>query len=716
MPPMKRTAVIGSSGYIGSYLVERMRAEHGVIGIDTKPFVTTDIVARGRDADLAGFDVVVFLGGLTGRASCSKETWGNIYRENVEEVMEVGRKLGEGQLLLYASTAGLLEGAVEGAVGEGWAVREELLDTYTLSMHEREKRVKELGCRTVGMRFGTVIGVSKGQRRDLVHIAMLRSAFMNGEIEVQYPGCHRAILWMKDLYSMVMALVDGWSGTVTERHMVYNMCSFNTTIGAIAECITAKTGIAHRVTEGREGGDEKGFMMDASAILMNHRWLRVCPGNEAVVDDLKEHIGEICIDTDGYTRACRVCGLTRELVEVLDLGYQPLANNFVSAPCAQNEYPLCLMRCRECNHTQLSYTVRPEVMFRNYQYNSGTSWTLRDYFRQLAEECTEDCGGPMREDGAKRKVLELACNDGSQLDEFKKLGWETYGVDPAVNLARLGAERGHHIECGFWGKDMFVGLPSGKDLDIIVAQNVCAHVPDPVAFLGACEEAMGKRTILYIQTSQCNMFKNGEFDTIYHEHLSFFTISSMMEAADKVGLGIVDISKKDIHGTSYLFKMMRGVPHSERALCEYDKEREAGLYEDAFYEGYREKIEGIKQWVEGKMAWCKENGVRVVAYGAAAKGMTMLNYFRIKGISYIVDDATMKHYKYTPGTNIQVRPVEALAEEEDPICVLVLAWNFLGEIMKKVWKMRPPVHHKTYIMQVFPQQDMFRLGLNPDAP
>lgn len=706
--PTKRVAVIGSSGYIGSYLVERMRAEQqDVVGIDLRPCVTTDVVARGRDADLAGFDVVVFLGGLTGRASCAKETWGNIYSENVEEVMEVGRKLGEGQLLLYASTAGLLEGAVEGAVGEGWEVKEALLDSYTLSMHEREKRVKELGCHTVGMRFGTVIGVSKGQRRDLVHIAMLRSAYMNGEIEVQYPGCHRAILWMKDLYAMVTALVHG-SAPGRQMHRVYNMCSFNTTVGAIAECISAKTGIAYRVTDGREGGGEKGFMMDSSAFLMDHRWLRVCPGNEVVVEDLKEHIGEICIDTDGYTQACRVCGLDWGLVEVLDLGYQPLANNFVSAPCAQNEYPLCLMRCRACNHTQLSYTVRPEVMFRNYQYNSGTSWTLRDYFRQLAEECTEDCCGKAG------KVLELACNDGSQLDEFKKLGWETYGVDPAVNLARLGAERGHHIECGFWGKDVFVGMPTGEDLDIIVAQNVCAHVPDPVAFLGACAEAMGKKTILYIQTSQCNMFKNGEFDTIYHEHLSFFTISSMMEAAERVGLGIVDISKKDIHGTSYLFKMMRGVPHSQQALGEFDKEREAGLYEDAFYEGYREKIEGIKHWVEEKMAWCKDNGVRVVAYGAAAKGMTMLNYFRIKDISYIVDDATMKHNKYTPGTNIRVLPVEDLAEEDEPICVLVLAWNFLGEIMKKVWTLRPPLQKKTYIMQVFPQQDLFKLCINPD--
>jgi hypothetical protein len=207
------------------------------------------------------------------------------------------------------------------------------------------------------------------------------------------------------------------------------------------------------------------------------------------------------------------------------------------------------------------------------------------------------------------------------------------------------------------------------------------------------------------------MYLNGEFDTIYHEHLSFFTISSMMKAAELSNLVIINITKEQIHGTSYLFQMKKKnktcSEHSSQAIEEYNKEKDIGLYSDYFYDIYRDIIKNIKEWIQDKMTECKNFNKKVIAYGAAAKGMTMLNYFNIKNIKYIVDDATMKHNLYTPGTNIKIYPVSKLSEDNDDLCILVLAWNFIDEIVKKIKQQRG--FKNTYIIKVFPTQEFFMI-------
>lgn len=697
-----KIAIIGSSGYIGSFLYKHLSSTYDVKGYDIKPSTTCDFVMHGRNVDVSSYDMIIYLAGLSGRVSCNNNTWGNIYYENIEDIISLAQKLSSNQLLIYASTAGLLEGSYLKASDETYDIQKHALDSYTLSMHERECAIKNIeNINTIGLRFGTVIGISPVQRKDLVHIAMMRSAFLQGQINVQYPECCRAILWNQDLKNAILTVIESHNIQSIQGHKIYNLASLNTTIGNIAKEISEYTDIKYTVTE--PGGYAIGFQLDSSAFQKDFEGFEFKGQNEDIIKELKENIGHICIEDESIESECRVCK-KQELTTIIDLGYQPLANNFVQAPTTQNTYPLCLVRCKHCNHTQLNYTVKPQVLFRNYQYNSGTSKTLCEYFACLARKCILEVG--------KRKgvVLELACNDGSQLDEFQKLGWETYGVDPAINLVKAAQERGHKIVCGFWGKDN-INIPSP---DLIVAQNVLAHVPDPIIFLKACVDVMTDETLLYIQTSQCNMYVNGEFDTIYHEHLSFFTISSMMKAAESVGLVITNVEKTPIHGTSYLFTMKKASSkfphHSLQTIGEFEKEKALGLYEDEFYHLYREKIEDRKESVHYHIKACKHNNIKIIAYGAAAKGMTMLNYFDISEISYIIDDAKMKHNKYTPGTNIPVLPVDTIKDEKGSICVLVLAWNFIDEIVNRLKSVTTGTDiEKLYIMKVFPSQDFFSL-------
>jgi SAM-dependent methyltransferase len=510
-------------------------------------------------------------------------------------------------------------------------------------------------------------------------------------ITVQNPVCSRAILWIEDLYRAFETIIQNRPSI---GHHIYHVASFNDTVEGVAKAVSAHTdiGITIDSTDETNGG----FSLDTARFEKDFSF-EFKGTNDIIIEQLIENISSLCCDNQSLTLNCRVCK-SDNTVTILDMGTQPLANNYVHCPSVQAEYPLCLIRCPECFHTQLNYVVKPEVMFRNYQYNSGTSSTLCKYFEYLADKIIVDTKIE------KGIVIELACNDGSQLDYFKAKGWQTYGVDPAENIIKIGREKGHQIYSGFWGKDEFSEIPTA---DVILAQNVLAHVPDPIAFLAHCSKTMGTHTFLYIQTSQCNMYVNGEFDTIYHEHLSFFTIASMMKAASSCGLSIMDVSKQPIHGTSYLFKMRIGNDHSPSVYEMMNQEKSIGLYSDIFYESYRNRVEEIKQWVGTTLKGFVDKNITVIGYGAAAKGMTMLNYFDITNVEYIIDDATMKHNKYTPGKNILILPPSILSLEERPLAVFVFAWNFIEEITNKIKSYRNG--KPTFIIQSFPFQTVVEL-------
>ena len=373
---------------------------------------------------------------------------------------------------------------------------------------------------------------------------------------------------------------------------------------------------------------------------------------------------------------CLCCGSER-LKLVLDLNEQPLANSFKkTAEETEPTFPLRLNICEECTHLQLSHAVNPDLLFKNYLYVSGTSQTLRDYFDWFAKRTLEYFLEP------PETVLDIACNDGSQLNSFKALGLKTYGIDPAENLHKL-SNANHEVVCDYF-KEKYVYHYKMKKLDIITAQNVFAHNDYPLDFLLQCKEIMHDDSRLFIQTSQADMIKNNEFDTIYHEHLSFFNSSSMTALAARAGLHIIDIQKTPIHGNSYLFVMSK-VPGARKSVeLQLAQEREQGLQDMNTYLAYADRAVTIVEDLDNMIAHYRGLGYVIAGYGAAAKGNTLINFGNIY-LDYIIDDNPMKQGLFAPGSNIPVVPIDMLDQCDDlKIAFVPLAWNFFKEIQGKI--------------------------------
>ena len=371
---------------------------------------------------------------------------------------------------------------------------------------------------------------------------------------------------------------------------------------------------------------------------------------------------------------CVCCGKSN-LSLVLDLNNQPLANSYHKDDEILEEYPLGLNLCDDCYHLQLTHIVNPDLLFKNYLYCSGTSQTLRDNFEWFSNFVLEEAP-------VSKSVLDIACNDGTQLDCFKEKGVGTYGIDPAENLYEL-SSKNHNVKCEYFDSSLY-----NRTFDVIIAQNVFAHNSDPKKFLDDCCELMEDDSRLYIQTSQAHMVQNNQFDTVYHEHISFFNINSFNELVKRTNLNLIDVIKTPIHGVSYLFVLSKKKMNEHRIQNLIDVERETGLYSKKTYDDYKQNILNIVESFK-KVVEHVQGEYPVIGYGAAAKGNTFLNFTDVK-LDYVIDDNELKQGLYTPGTNIEIKSVELLKEygEDDRILFVPLAWNFYDEIRKRIKNVR----------------------------
>jgi 2-polyprenyl-3-methyl-5-hydroxy-6-metoxy-1,4-benzoquinol methylase len=375
-------------------------------------------------------------------------------------------------------------------------------------------------------------------------------------------------------------------------------------------------------------------------------------------------------------KECICCGNTN-LNEILDLGEQPLANSYHNNDEILPIFPLKLNLCNKCFHLQLSHIVNPDLLFKNYLYVSGTSDTLRKYFEWFVKFINEYTN---LDNGL---VLDIACNDGTQLDYFKNYGWETYGIDPSENLYEI-SSKNHNIICDYFHYKHF-----DKKFDIITAQNVFAHNENAQEFLNNCYELMHDDSLLFIQTSQSEMINNNEFDTIYHEHLSFFNINSFNELTKRTKLHLINIIKTPVHGVSYVFVLSKKLINQNLVENLILVEKEKGLLNYETYENYKKNVLEIVNTFTNSINEYRENGYKIIGYGAAAKGMTFLNFANVK-MDYIIDDNPLKQGLFTPGNNTEIKSIDFIRdyEENDKIVFVPLAWNFFNEIKKRVKKVR----------------------------
>lgn len=387
---------------------------------------------------------------------------------------------------------------------------------------------------------------------------------------------------------------------------------------------------------------------------------------------------------------CIACG-SSDLILTLSLNEQPLANSFKKTKEEkQEEYPLAINRCKHCYHVQLTHRVNPDLLFKDYLYVSGTAKSQLEYFDWFAQFAAEKYGTK------PRTVLDIGCNDGSQLNYFQDYGAETYGVDPAENLYATSSQR-HKIVCGY-----FTGKEFQEKFDVIVCQNAFAHNFNQLELLQNIKEAMHKDSLLFATTSQADMILNGEFDTIYHEHLSFYNIKSIDALCKRAGLNLIDVVKSPVHGTSYIFIISKfnKAPKTIENLISIEQKK--GLYTDKTYEDYTKKCLTVSGYVADMIRAYKKIGVKVVGLGAPAKGNTLLNFAK-EAPDLIIDENPLKQGLYTPGSSVPIKGMDALYEYKDEdICFIPLAWNFYEEMKRKIKNIRP--NNQDTFVKYFPEQ------------
>jgi SAM-dependent methyltransferase len=374
---------------------------------------------------------------------------------------------------------------------------------------------------------------------------------------------------------------------------------------------------------------------------------------------------------------CISCG-AGPLAPVLHLGTTPLANALLTKAqlaAPEGRFPLELVFCPGCALVQITERVPPERLFSEYAYFSSFSDTAVAAARALATRLTRE-----RKLGAGSLAVEIASNDGYLLQHYRDAGVPVLGIEPAQNIARVANERGIPTRAEFFGRDLAVRLPKA---DVLHANNVLAHVPDlngVVAGIAAVLKPSGTAVIEvpYLR----DLIEKCEFDTIYHEHLCYFSVSALEPLFRRHGLGLAEVERIPIHGGSLrLFAAPGARPGASTAKL-LKEERAAGMLDHAYYAGFARQVESLRKDLLALLGRLKGEGKRVAAYGASAKGSTLLNYFGIDAgtLEYVVDRSTEKQGRYTPGTHLHILSPERLKSDR-PDYLLLLSWNFLDEIL-----------------------------------
>jgi len=662
---MNKVGIVGENGYIGSYIYDALiNSGYNVVPLDY----------RYKEIDtavLSAFNVIIYTGGISTRSLCSELSQEELITNNIEDIIRLSSSLNKSQLLVYLSTAALYEGFGDSLPNESAQISKEKLDNYSQSMYERDIAISKLtNCNTVSLRIGMVSGISRRQRYDLAFMNMIYTSLHDGVLYIDQHNPFRSILGIHDMYRCIETLIQH-RARIHGQH-IYNISSFNTSINELANYISSELKSSIQVVPNNRMENILGFTMDTSSFCKEFDFT-FKETRASILSSFLQHKDMFY----RFTTRCRICK-KRSLDLILDLGNQPLVNNLLlSKEDISERFPLNIYGCRHCHHTQLGCTIPPLKMFNFYTYVSGVSSSAVAHFKMIAEYLISSAKG-------RTSVLELASNDGCQLDFFKSAGFQTFGVDPAQNICEIANKKGHTIICDYWGDTDFPILPAS--FDIILAQNVLAHVPDPVKFVNKCVKYMTSDTVLYLQTSQCKMYLHNEFDTVYHEHMSFFTLESFKYLADSCGLVITDMNKFPIHGTSYglSFKTRQeNQGHCQKFLDGLQEEYSAGMYLSTFYYKYRSNVIKFKYNMLNTLEEYRKD-YTIVGYGAAAKGITMLNYIDFKHIDYIVDDCDLKYGKFTPGLKIPIVSKDVLQADTRPLLIIILPWNIKEELIQKI--------------------------------
>lgn len=384
--------------------------------------------------------------------------------------------------------------------------------------------------------------------------------------------------------------------------------------------------------------------------------------------------------------ACRACKGTN-LYMFLPLGDHPPANAFVTPAQAaagpQPAFPLDVSACLDCGVVEVPDMLPPDF-FQDYHYVPSASATMHAHFANFARLTKERYAS---ERG--KLVVDIGCNDGLFLQACKEIGIDTLGIEPAANIAALARARGIEIVNEYFGAEMAHGVRARYGpAAVITTTNTFNHIDDLHAFMRGVDVLLADGGTFIVEVPQAlELVEQNEFDTVYHEHMSTFSVTSLAALYRFFDMKIVDVEVLPIHGGSMRVSAQRRPKGTAElpAIQEWlDKERDHGLFKSETYDALAGRVHLIRTELLDLLHSLKAQGKRLAGYGAPAKGNTLLNYYKIGPdlLDYLADRNSLKQGKLSPGMHIPVVPPEKILETQ-PDYLLILAWNFADEIMEQ---------------------------------
>lgn len=381
---------------------------------------------------------------------------------------------------------------------------------------------------------------------------------------------------------------------------------------------------------------------------------------------------------------CRLCNSTN-LTKWLDLGHHPHSDQFrKSKDVPETQYPLRMLVCNDCGLSQLSYIVEKEVMYTDdYLYEASITATADKHWKELADDVVERTGI------TKGFAVDIGGNDGTLSLKFKELGFDVLNIDPCKEVTDISRERGVNTITGFFehikvyrsSTEEVQIIPICQKADLITGTNVFAHIHDLNTFMADVKTILAPNGVFVFESPYFGEFyKNTEFDTIYHQHLSYLSVKPLVKFLDKFDMEVFDIVFSPLHGGAFRCYIARKGQHEVKPIVEETIKNENWTLEDLKL--FAKRTEQIRTDLMSLLWKLKGEGKSIVAVSSPAKGQTLMNYCGIKDnlIDFVTEKSKLKIGRFTPGSHIEIVGDDKLIEKQ-PDYALLLAWNFADEII-----------------------------------